>query len=807
MTTCLNCGHEDETEFHFCPQCGTKAPESVDAHDALLGRTLNGKYRAVAEIGAGAMGTVYLGEHIGLKKKVALKVLHPDLQLTEEALERFQREGIAAGRFSHPNAIQIFDFDRDEGPIFYLAMEYVEGSNLKVFLRRKGRLAVPVALRLTRQILSVLAEAHKNGIVHRDLKPDNIMIESGSRGELRVKVLDFGLSKLVNAGVGGMMQTQVGRILGTPLYMSPEQCAGEEADARSDIYAVGLMLYEMITGLRPFHGESTTELMLTRASEEAPSLLDEHPELDVPEELDDAIVLALARERDERFQTAEDMLQALELVPVDGMATTISATRSQLAVEHSRASARPGSGGRSGAKTRARSSRGRRARGEQDSKPSPVLLLAAGAGLALLGFGLWYALGRGSGSGAERPGRVSQIAAADRTPEEGRYVNLLEEARGALRLGKGDEAFAAADRALLLPCRDAEAFLLRAETFIARNDVDSALADYREVLSLEPENTEARLAMGWAYFDEGDLPAAKRRFEEAAQRDSDSPDVKAALGALALVEGDREEASEKLGAAVAAAPESARAQLYFGRLKLEAGESAAAIEALVQAKRQAPRAWEANALLGEAYLLEDRDAEAEARLREALDMRPQADDVRIELAALCLETQRTQEALTLLSAPEVRASEDGRLYVLLGIVEQLEGRVPQAIDALEKGLRLGADERETRHLLGLCLQQAGRLDDALAAFERSIEVDEQLAAPHLSRGLVLFELGRYADAALSIEAALERDESLAEAHYHLGLLHKDYLGDLALAKTHLTRYRELGGARPRVDAWLAELDR
>src|SRR5262245_14857338 len=200
MTTCLQCGHADAAEFLYCPRCGTKAVGSATVANPILGRILNGKYRIEIEIGQGAMGTVYLGEHIGLKKKVALKILHNDLQVSDESLQRFQREGIAAGKFNHPHLIQIFDFDRsDSGPgprLFYLAMAYVEGVSLPLFLRQRGRLPVDTAVRLARQMLSCLAEAHRSGIVHRDLKPDNIMVSEFSRGELRVKVLDFGLSKL-----------------------------------------------------------------------------------------------------------------------------------------------------------------------------------------------------------------------------------------------------------------------------------------------------------------------------------------------------------------------------------------------------------------------------------------------------------------------------------------------------------------------------------------------------------------------------------------------------------------------------------
>jgi len=248
MSACLQCGHDDPAGFLFCPRCGTKSVEGSGATNPLLGRILNGKYRIESEMGSGAMGTVYMAEHIGLKKKVALKVLHPDLQVSDESLQRFQREGIAAGKFSHPHLIQIFDFDKGEGRVFYLAMEFVEGSNLTAFLRQRGRLPVPVAVRLARQILSCLAEAHRHGIVHRDLKPDNIMVTEGTRGELRVKVLDFGLAKLGDRRLISSPVTQPGRLLGTPLYMAHEQALGDPVTPRTDIWALGLVMFTLLTG-------------------------------------------------------------------------------------------------------------------------------------------------------------------------------------------------------------------------------------------------------------------------------------------------------------------------------------------------------------------------------------------------------------------------------------------------------------------------------------------------------------------------------------------------------------------------------
>ncbi|MCK5940922.1 MAG: serine/threonine protein kinase, partial [Planctomycetes bacterium] len=164
---CGQCAFESEQPFAYCPSCGTQAAGGDDANSP--GRVLNGKYRVLSELGAGSMGTVYLAEHVALKKKVAIKVLHRELQLGDEAMQRFQREGIAAGQISHPNVIQIFDFDRTDDGTCFLAMELVDGDNLKDLLQKEGPLPAETALELARQLLQTLAEAHRHGVVHRDL--------------------------------------------------------------------------------------------------------------------------------------------------------------------------------------------------------------------------------------------------------------------------------------------------------------------------------------------------------------------------------------------------------------------------------------------------------------------------------------------------------------------------------------------------------------------------------------------------------------------------------------------------------------
>src|SRR5262245_22465232 len=533
MTTCLQCGHADAAEFLYCPRCGTKAVGSATVANPILGRILNGKYRIESEIGQGAMGTVYLGEHIGLKKKVALKVLHNDLVVSDESLQRFQREGIAAGKFSHPHLIQIFDFDRSESErgkdrLFYLAMEYVEGVNLSLFMRQRGRLPIEVAVKLTRQMLSCLAEAHRHGIVHRDLKPDNIMVSEYSRGELRVKVLDFGLSKLVDRRLNSSLVTQPGRILGTPLYMAPEQVSGQEADERSDVYAAGLILYEMLAGERPFREKDATQLFLMRPTAEAPSLRANVPDLEVSDELEALIGRALARERAQRFQTAEEMLNALDGIPLDAALLRSTTSASALRPRAVQAPAPPAaapSGGPAKAPGRRRA--------------GMLLWIGLGA-LALVALAAFRFL-NSSGPGA-RPARVRMIAAEKRSEQQQRYVGLLDEARLKLHGGDSQAALTAVNQASLLDCRDAEVFLIRAEIYRSRGDLVSAVTEFDTAAAAEPRSAEPHLGRCWIQLDLEHFDQAEASIARAEELAPDSSAVLAARGALALVRGKRDEA-------------------------------------------------------------------------------------------------------------------------------------------------------------------------------------------------------------------------------------------------------------------------
>jgi eukaryotic-like serine/threonine-protein kinase len=264
-------------------------------------RTLAGRYKIGRRVGAGGMADVYLAEDTQLGRDVALKVLHSQYAGDASFIERFKREALAAARLQQNNIVQVYDSGRD-GDFHFIVMEYVEGSSLKEYLADNGPLETSEAVGIAREVLSALAYAHRNGLVHRDVKPGNILLSDD--GE--VHVTDFGIARAEAEST----MTQTGTILGTAYYLSPEQAQGNELDGRSDIYSLGVVLYEMLTGKRPFEGDSPVTIAYKQVREQArpPS----HHNPDIPSPLEAIVLTAMAKRPEDRYSSAALMRRDLE---------------------------------------------------------------------------------------------------------------------------------------------------------------------------------------------------------------------------------------------------------------------------------------------------------------------------------------------------------------------------------------------------------------------------------------------------------------------------------------------------------------
>jgi eukaryotic-like serine/threonine-protein kinase len=285
----------------------------VTTFDTLINMLFDGRYRIVRKLGSGGMADVYLAEDEELGRRIAIKILNDRHANDESFVERFRREAKNAAGLSHPNIVSIYDRGEAEGT-YYIAMEYLDGRSLKELVVARGPLPIPDAIDATRQVLAALRFAHRKGVVHRDIKPHNVMADADGR----LKVTDFGIAR---AGVSQM--TEAGSIIGTAQYLSPEQARGAPVDQRSDLYSVGVVLYEMLTGTTPFSGESPVEIAMKHLSDppRPPSV----ERSDIPPDLDMIVLRALAKDPDDRFQTAEEMDAELERVSRGAGVTTETA--------------------------------------------------------------------------------------------------------------------------------------------------------------------------------------------------------------------------------------------------------------------------------------------------------------------------------------------------------------------------------------------------------------------------------------------------------------------------------------------------
>jgi eukaryotic-like serine/threonine-protein kinase len=288
----------------------------VPSVDDTIGKTFAGKYRVEQMIGEGGMGKVYKATQLALDKPVVLKVLRQALLGDERTVARFQREAKAASRLNHPNSISVLDFGQADDGAMYIAMEYVQGKDLHQILSREWPLPESRVMRVMSQVLSALADAHSVGVIHRDLKPENIMVSQGRSEPDFVKVLDFGIAKIIDGSDDeGPALTRAGFVCGTPEYMSPEQARGAKLDHRSDLYAVGVILYQLVTGLLPFDSDTAVGFATKHLTEIPPPPTKRRPDARVSPAMERLIMKALSKNPDERPQTAEQF--RAELLAID----------------------------------------------------------------------------------------------------------------------------------------------------------------------------------------------------------------------------------------------------------------------------------------------------------------------------------------------------------------------------------------------------------------------------------------------------------------------------------------------------------
>ncbi|HJQ69685.1 MAG TPA: bifunctional serine/threonine-protein kinase/formylglycine-generating enzyme family protein [Blastocatellia bacterium] len=322
MKRCIQCGQTYDGGVDNCPADGSILVQA-NSTDPLVGQLLAGRYRVIQKVGEGGMGAVYKAIHNKMDRICAIKTLTGLSSDNELAVARFNREAKNSSRIDSPHAITIYDFGEAENGLLYLAMEFIDGKQLSDILDQEGVLPVDRVVRITDQIAEALSAAHALGIIHRDLKPDNIMITQKADQPDYVKVLDFGIAKTM-ADDGADNVTKTGFVLGTPAYMSPEQLTGESLDARSDVYSLAIIVYEMLSGQMPFEGDNLQAKMIKRLMSDPIRLRDVMPS--VPDSVERAVMAGLVRDRENRTPTVQAF--AAELADSYGMGTISISRRS-----------------------------------------------------------------------------------------------------------------------------------------------------------------------------------------------------------------------------------------------------------------------------------------------------------------------------------------------------------------------------------------------------------------------------------------------------------------------------------------------
>ena len=316
MKICTLCGAEWSDETKFCPRDGS-ALKVAGGNESLVGGILQ-SYHIIKKLGEGGMGAVYLGEHVKMGRKSAIKVMTQALAHDNDAIARFNREAANAARINHVNVCAIYDFGETPDGTIFLAMEYIEGEALTDLIRREGPLDLKRAGAILEQTGNALQAAHELGIVHRDLKPDNIMIAKSRDGSDVVKVVDFGIAKAMGTEEGQNV-TRTGLVVGTPEYMSPEQLSGDKLDGRSDVYSLALVFFRMITGTLPFRADSAQEVMIKRLTDDPMRLNEALQGVSFPPKLQVVMDRAMGRMPADRYTSADefarDAVEAIATAP------------------------------------------------------------------------------------------------------------------------------------------------------------------------------------------------------------------------------------------------------------------------------------------------------------------------------------------------------------------------------------------------------------------------------------------------------------------------------------------------------------
>jgi eukaryotic-like serine/threonine-protein kinase len=461
MPKCPRCARALQPGSRACSFCGSySSPPRLVRRDPLVGQVVAGRFLIDDLVGQGGMGKVYKARHLSLDRTVCLKILKAALLEDPTLVGRFEREAKAASRLNHPNVIQVIDFGRTDDGGLYIAMEYVNGKDLRAVLRDEWPLDEARLCNIIAQVLSALSEAHAHNVIHRDLKPENIMVEPRHGEPDFVKVLDFGIAKIMDSELPGLTRADV--VCGTPQYMAPEQATGSSLDNRCDLYAVGVILYQLATGQLPFDGPNSMDVLNKHVNDMPIPPRERTPTAPISEGMEKLILRALEKDPDDRPQTAEQFRQMTLNSTRKVQAEALLASRMRLPTPLPRTDP------------------------AQTLIPRPstnrgwALVLGAVTVIALALFGL-----------AALDSRTSDSPAFNEAPT----VTVRDPAKATKLVAQATEA-------------------------LGRQDTGGALSLLHEALLLDPENAEAHYRMAGLLMLENKTDRAREEYESAKRLDA-----------------------------------------------------------------------------------------------------------------------------------------------------------------------------------------------------------------------------------------------------------------------------------------------